>query len=688
VPTGVLVAVAAGPAGVDLVWARGTHQIQSVLSGTVAKGATVERTVTSTDEGPLSASLNWNPSTTTRSEEGTASLTAPWSTTVTATGPGTLSVYIGWDGGELVNPDLDLWLYDEAGNLVASSTTVNASPLNNNEVVHYTVASASRTAPRTFTVQVTAKTAGSTPFWASMLVPVTADLDLQLWSGSSMLASSASSARPETVSVEALPPGVYTWRVISRDHAAPYTLSADYQVLAHADVGVDVLDDADVRLGGARSASGVAQSSVWLPAAGGYTVRLTGHSPDLAVPGWDLAVSLPAPREADARLELVDDAGGVVATGTAGASGPVLAAEVAPGQYRLRVTPVAGAAEVRLTGAYPSFPARLALGYDGNGHATSVDDGAGVTVEALAGSGRVLRRTVTAAVTGEVVEDVVYGYDGAGDSPAAVWSAATPTAVTTYLGGPGGLLCVDTPEGPSWPLADGHGDLVADSDAAGAVIVIPQADEFGVGEVPDGRLGWLGAHQRHTVNPATGIIRMGVRLYHPTLGRFLAVDPVEGGSANDYDYCNADPINCLDLDGNISWRTIGQGLAIVGGIAGAIACGATIVCGIAVGAFAGAAAYTAANVGTSQFTTRGLVTSAALGGALGGLSVVGAGRAAASRVLAQPRGVGNLRIRVHFDRQVHNFPVVGNRSHWQANIWRRGVSGSGHALRYPVRRPF
>ena len=28
--------------------------------------------------------------------------------------------------------------------------------------------------------------------------------------------------------------------------------------------------------------------------------------------------------------------------------------------------------------------------------------------------------------------------------------------------------------------------------------------------------------------------------------------PVEGGSANDYDYCSGDPVNCTDLDGTIS----------------------------------------------------------------------------------------------------------------------------------------
>jgi hypothetical protein len=42
---------------------------------------------------------------------------------------------------------------------------------------------------------------------------------------------------------------------------------------------------------------------------------------------------------------------------------------------------------------------------------------------------------------------------------------------------------------------------------------------------------------------------MGARPYLPSIGRFLAQDPVDGGSANAYDYVSGDPVNGLDLTG-------------------------------------------------------------------------------------------------------------------------------------------
>jgi hypothetical protein len=47
-----------------------------------------------------------------------------------------------------------------------------------------------------------------------------------------------------------------------------------------------------------------------------------------------------------------------------------------------------------------------------------------------------------------------------------------------------------------------------------------------------------------------GDIEMGARLYVPGRGRFLQVDPIPGGSANNYDYVNGDPINRFDLNGD------------------------------------------------------------------------------------------------------------------------------------------
>src|SRR5207247_8422107 len=62
--------------------------------------------------------------------------------------------------------------------------------------------------------------------------------------------------------------------------------------------------------------------------------------------------------------------------------------------------------------------------------------------------------------------------------------------------------------------------------------------------------GWLGQHQRGIEHEAgLPTIEMGARAYTPQVGRFLAVDPVEGGSANDYEYVGGDPINNRDLSG-------------------------------------------------------------------------------------------------------------------------------------------
>ena len=57
---------------------------------------------------------------------------------------------------------------------------------------------------------------------------------------------------------------------------------------------------------------------------------------------------------------------------------------------------------------------------------------------------------------------------------------------------------------------------------------------------------------------------MGARPYSPLLGRFLSADPIEGGSANDYDYVFADPINKTDTAGTSAFSDWWNGIRDTG----------------------------------------------------------------------------------------------------------------------------
>ncbi|MFC0004532.1 ricin-type beta-trefoil lectin domain protein [Micromonospora siamensis] len=161
-------------------------------------------------------------------------------------------------------------------------------------------------------------------------------------------------------------------------------------------------------------------------------------------------------------------------------------------------------------------------------------------------------RSWTDNASGTAVQAVNH-YDGDDDSPC--WTQEDTDTFTRPLSGLTGMAGIfDGGSGEvAWHLTNLHGDLVAELDNTGEGLArTTEASEYGTprneGDIGTERYGWLGAKQRAADVPS-GIILMGVRLYNPTTGRFLQEDPVYGGSANAYEYCAGDPVNCFDLDG-------------------------------------------------------------------------------------------------------------------------------------------
>jgi len=148
----------------------------------------------------------------------------------------------------------------------------------------------------------------------------------------------------------------------------------------------------------------------------------------------------------------------------------------------------------------------------------------------------------------------VFHYAGGSDTPAwtqlgAKWSRNIP-------GIGGGIAAIqDSSTGTLLQLTNLHGDVVGTatlSPSATKPVSTFEYDEFGVPKQEGTpQFGWLGGKGRRTEFP-TGVVQMGARSYVPAIGRFISVDPVLGGSANSYDYSNADPVNGLDLTGTVA----------------------------------------------------------------------------------------------------------------------------------------
>lgn len=175
--------------------------------------------------------------------------------------------------------------------------------------------------------------------------------------------------------------------------------------------------------------------------------------------------------------------------------------------------------------------------------------------------GRVIERTDGSTT-------VRYAYCGYGTSPCAVLNGSKDV-VTESVELPGNVLYTTAPDSGrgNYSLPNLHGNYVItmgyDGQVGGRATYTPYGQVFSKASIPGNLTGGLkenafGANGKLTETTlTTALAFLGTRVYSPDEGRFLSVDPIEGGCANAYVYVKGDPVNSSDMSGQAGCQKSG-----------------------------------------------------------------------------------------------------------------------------------
>ncbi|GGL45870.1 hypothetical protein GCM10011588_70790 [Nocardia jinanensis] len=214
------------------------------------------------------------------------------------------------------------------------------------------------------------------------------------------------------------------------------------------------------------------------------------------------------------------------------------------------------------------------LGYDSTRRHVSTTTGDGVALRYSRDvNDRILMREVQGNNNTSVTTGMIrYGYTSESGGMEFVLDGSG-ALLQRIVSLPGGVVLTKNYSGTqtgNWSYPNVHGDILFTAAGNGARTgklhlydpfgqnIDPGTGEIGDIAIPETAQGGLdfGYLGRHTVPiehvAGQQVLEMGARTYLPILGRFLQTDPVLAGSANAYDYANADPINSLDLTGRLA----------------------------------------------------------------------------------------------------------------------------------------